>query len=313
MRLIGPPRLIGIDLGGTSIKAGACTREGEVLERRTAPTGLERGAPHVLDTIAELARSLGATQGVGIGVPGLIDQPRGLVTNSPNLKALEHVPLRDELSRRLELPPTHIYLENDANAAALGEHWLGTGGGAHDMLLVTLGTGVGGGCILDGELYEGAGGLAGEIGHVVIRPGGLLCGCGSHGCVEMYASATAATRRAKELGLPRKDPGDLIELAKLARAAAGPERELLHEIGRDLGHALGVAVSLLDLRTFVIGGGFGAATDVMTPGILAGIRERSFGPRLAHLHVVAARLGADAGWIGAARLVSRGSREARGR
>lgn len=306
-------RLIGVDLGGTAIKAGACTREGEVLDRRNAPTELERGPAHVLDTIARLARELGATQGLGVGVPGLIDQARGLVTDSPNLKELEHVPLRDELARRLELPATHVHLENDANAAALGEHWLGTGGGAHDMLLVTLGTGVGGGCILDGELYEGAGGLAGEIGHIVIHPDGLLCGCGSRGCVEMYASATAATRRAKELGLPRGDPGDLIELTRIARASDGAERALLLDVGRDLGHALGAAVSLLDLRTFVIGGGFGAATDVMAPGILAGIRERSFGPRLAEIRVIEARLGQDAGWIGAARLVSRGSREARAR
>ncbi len=297
-------RLIGIDLGGTAIKAGAISPTGQVLSRLTAPTGLAHGASHVLDTIAQLARDLDLTHGLGLGVPGLIDQPRGLVTNSPNLKALELIPLRTELARRLSIPPTRIHLENDANAAALGEHWLGTANDSRDLLFVTLGTGVGGGCILDNELYDGSGGLAGEIGHVVIEPNGILCGCGSRGCVEMYASATAASRRAREAGLPRSNPGDLVELARLARLNPGPERELLHAIGRDLGHALGAAVSLLDLRTFVIGGGFGAATDMLEPGIRSGIRARSFGPRLSELRIVGAQLGADAGWIGAARLIT---------
>ncbi|MBK7876794.1 MAG: ROK family protein [Planctomycetes bacterium] len=294
-------RCVGIDLGGTAIKAGAVSSDGRILDRRSAATGLERGERHVLDTIAALARELGVEGGLGLGVPGLIDRERGCITECPNLKAMERVPLRDELARRLGLDLARVLLENDANAAAAGEHWLGTGRGERDLLFVTLGTGVGGGLILDGRLYAGPGGLAGEIGHVVVEPGGPVCGCGSRGCVEMFASATAATRRARELGLPREKPGDLAQLARIAREREGAERELLHAVGRDLGRALATVVSLLDVRTFVLGGGFGAATDLLTPGVLAGIRERSYGERLATVRVLPAVLGADAGWIGAAR------------
>jgi glucokinase len=144
--------------------------------------------------------------------------------------------------------------------------------------------------------------MAGEVGHVCIDPLGPPCGCGRRGCVEQFASATAAIRRAKAAGLPEGSPGDLELLAKQARAWDGPERALLQDVGRDLGRGLGVVVCLLDLRTFVIGGGFGAATDVLEPGIRAGLRDRSYGDRLLHVRILPAKLGGDAGWIGAARL-----------
>lgn len=296
---------VGIDLGGTAIKAGAVDEHGRVLARISAPTELERGSAHVLATIARLARELGAQSGprggVGLGVPGLIDRAAGVITECPNLKSLERIPLATELARALGCPRERVFLENDANAAALGEHWCGDARGASELLFVTLGTGVGGGLVLGGHLYTGSGGLAGEIGHVVVEPNGRACGCGARGCVETLASATAARRRALELGLPPDEPGDLEQLAARARAADGPERELCTAIGRDLGHALATAVSLLDVRTFVLGGGFGAATDVLAEGVRAGIRERSYGQRLAEIRIVPSTLGADAGWIGAAR------------
>jgi len=295
-------RYVGIDLGGTAIKAGACDENGTILERRSIATGLEDGAAAVLDRMAQLASELGAKSRVGVGAPGLIDLEAGRVLSSPNLKVLEGVLLRDEIARRLGFASANIKLGNDANCAALGEYWIGAGKGERDMLMVTLGTGVGGGLVIEGQMYAGPGGMAGEIGHVCIEPKGPKCGCGRSGCVEMYASATAAQRRALSLGLPRENPGDLALLSSLARERAGPERDLMFDIGRDLGHGLATAVSLLDLRCFVIGGGFGAATDVLTPGIRAGINERSYGDRLANVRIVPALLGADAGWIGSARL-----------
>lgn len=296
-------RAVGIDLGGTAIKAGAVDENGAVLARRSIPTGLDDGASAVLDRIAALARELGAEGGLGIGSPGLIDHARGAVLECPNLKSLQDTPIRDELERRLGFARSSVTLENDANAAALGEHWVGAGRGESDLVMVTLGTGVGGGLVLGGRLYAGPGGMAGEIGHVVVEPSGLVCGCGRRGCVETLASATAARRRALDAGLPASSPGDLEELAARARAREGPERDLCRAIGRDLGHALATAVSLLDVRCFVIGGGFGAACDVLEPGIRAGIEERAYGRRLASVRIVPAGLGADAGWIGAARLV----------
>jgi glucokinase len=168
--------------------------------------------------------------------------------------------------------------------------------------MVTLGTGVGGGFVLGGALYAGPGGMAGEIGHVVVDPAGPPCGCGSRGCLEVLASATGAQRRALELGLPPEEPGNLVMLAERARQGASPERELLRQIGLDLGRGLAAVVTLLDLRLFVVGGGFGAALDVLLPGLREGMSERSYGERLEGVRVLPAALGADAGWIGAAKL-----------
>lgn len=295
-------RAVGIDLGGTNIKAGAVDAQGRTLERRSVSTGLADGADAVLDRMAALARELGIDGPLGVGSPGLIDQAGGRVLECPNLQDLQEVPLRDELARRLGVPSSSVVLENDANVAAIGEHWLGAGRGVDDLLVVTLGTGVGGGLVLGGELYAGPGGMAGEIGHVVVDPRGPRCGCGRLGCLETLASATAAHRRAAAAGLPASEPGNLEELARRARAGAGPERELLREIGRDLGRGLGAALSLLDLRTFVLGGGFGAAADLLEGGVREGLEERSYGRRIATVRVLPAGLGSDAGWIGAARL-----------
>jgi len=295
-------RAVGIDLGGTAIKAGASSASGEVLERRSAPVELSAGAPALLDRMAQIARDLGAQGAVGLGSPGLLDRARGAVLEAPNLPFLAGFPLCQELGRRLGLPAQAVILENDANAAALGEHWLGAGRGESDLCLVTLGTGVGGGLVLSGELFAGPGGMAGEIGHVVIDPGGPECGCGSRGCLETLASASAARRRAAARGLPRVNPGDLELLAGAGRGSPGPERELLFEIGADLGRGLAVVLTLLDVRLFVVGGGFGAALDLLEPGIRAGLAERSYGERVEGVRIVPARLGADAGWLGAARL-----------
>lgn len=293
-----PSRAVGIDLGGTAIKAGAISETGTILDRRSAPVDAREGPAPLLDRIAEIARSLGAKDRLGLGSPGVFDRGRGTILEAPNLRFLEGIALCEELGRRLDLRADAVRLENDANAAALGEQWIGAGKGAEDLVLVTLGTGVGGGIVLGGRLFTGPGGMAGEIGHVVVDPGGVICGCGARGCLETLASATAARRRAAE----RKLPEDLEQLANAARRAPGPERDLLAEIGADLGRGLAVALTLLDVRLFVVGGGFGAAFDVLEPGIRAGLAERSYGRRSEDVRVVPAALGPDAGWIGAARL-----------
>ncbi len=297
---MSPGRLVGIDLGGTAIKAGAVGPEGEILERLELEAMVSEGAEAVCERLAECARRLGVSGSLGIGVPGLVDRERGLVTHSPNLAPMAGYPLREELARRLELDPAHVKLENDANVAALGEHWLGGARGERHVLVATLGTGVGGGLILDGQLFVGEAGLAAEVGHTTVDPRGPICGCGNRGCLEALASATAASRRAVERGLS----ADLKQVAAEARAAEGPARELLLEVGRDLGRGLAQALTLLDLRCFLIGGGFGAAFDVLQPGILEGLLERSYGRTADQLRVRAATLGADAGWIGAARLAA---------
>jgi len=293
-------RFVGVDIGGTAIKCGALSAEGKVLEELTLDPGYAQGTAHVLDAIAQAARRLGARHALGVGVPGLMRREDGHVLHSPNIPGFRDLPLRAELARRMGLAQERISVENDANAAALGEQWLGGARGVDDLLLLTLGTGIGGGLILRGELYAGAG-MAGEVGHVVVDPQGPACGCGSRGCLETLASATAARRRAVERGLPREKPGDLKLLAEAARAGDAAAKGLLFDVGLDLGRGLGPVVCLLDLTVFVFGGGFSAALDTMDAGIRAGVDERSYGARSAKLSLRRAQLGPSAGWIGAAR------------
>lgn len=290
-------RLVGIDLGGTAIKGGAVREDGEVLERRQMDSDVAEGPEAVCRRIAELARTLGVDRSLGIGIPGLVDRDRGLVTASPNLGPIVGFPMRDTVARLLEIDPTEVTMENDANVAVVGEHWIGAARGEQHVLLLTLGTGIGGGLVLDGRLFLGEG-LAAELGHVTIDPDGLPCGCGRRGCMETLASATAAMRRARGAGLT----DDLELLCERARAGAGPERELLEAVGRDLGRGLAQALLILDVRCFLIGGGFGAALEALRPGIVEGILERCYGRTPEQLRILPATLGADAGWIGAARL-----------
>ena len=289
---------VGVDLGGTAIKAGAISAAGEIIERRSIPAELERGPEDLSDRIADLARELNFNGTIGIGVPGLLDRDAGSVIMSANLHQIDGFALVDAVAERLGVPSSKVALENDANVAALGEAWAGAGKEEDDFLLVTLGTGVGGGVVLGGELQTGAGGLAGEIGHICVTPGGLLCGCGKRGCLETLASATAARRRAKELGLTE----DLPQLSSEARNGDSKAKELFFEIGRDLGRGLAAPTVLLDLRVYVIGGGFGAALDLLRPGIEAGLEERAYGRVAADYKILRATLGADAGWVGAARI-----------
>jgi glucokinase len=296
---------VGIDLGGTAAKSGRITLTGEILAERTIDPGFADGPEIVLDRLANLFQELGGGDALGIGVPGLLDRTRGVVITSPNLPGFDGLDVKAGLARRTGLPLSRVHVENDANAAAVGELWLGAGRGERDALVVTLGTGIGGGLILNGALYAGAG-MAGEVGHIVVDPEGPPCGCGKRGCVETLASATAAKRRALAAGLPATKPGDLVLLAQRARDGHAPEKALMHEIGRDLGRGLGPVLCLLDLRVYVFGGGFSGALDTLEHGIREGLEERSYGGRAPDVRLLRATLGPAAGWIGAARVAIAG-------
>ncbi len=295
-----PKRYLGLDVGGTQVKAGVFEPDGSRVAGEPQDTQLA-SAEGFLDALAEQAKRYGSVDGVGLGMPGVFRTGTGVLQRSSNLEVLEGVDLIGGLAKRLGCSPTAISVGNDANLAAFGEQGFGAGIGIDDLVMVTLGTGVGGGIVLGGRLVTGPGGKAGEIGHVVVRPkdaGGPPCKCGSFGCLEVLASADAATRRAREAGLA----GSLKEVCGRARLAPGPERDLLHAIGRDLGSGLAYAVTLLDLDLFLVGGGLGQSLDVLLPGALETLAERSYGndaPRL-----IPAQLGNDAGWIGAARMAA---------
>ncbi|NOT32427.1 MAG: ROK family protein, partial [Planctomycetes bacterium] len=192
----GPPTpLAGVDVGGSALKLGVLARDGSGRVERTLAVRKGDTAEFLFEGAArmllELAR--GPLQGAGVGLPGLLDRTTGRVQQSPNLPWLEDVPVGEVLARHLGLAASKIRLENDANVAALGEQWLGAARGKSELLLLTLGTGIGGGLILDGELFIG-GSMAGEVGHLNLDPDGPPCGCGARGCLEQFASASAAKR-----------------------------------------------------------------------------------------------------------------------
>lgn len=303
---------VGLDVGGTQIKGGALRAEelsaldpARVTERLVSiDTELEQGVERFLDRLADFARELGFEGSLGVGFPGIFRAGSTVLLRSANMKALAGIDLGAELASRLDVAPDSLRVGNDANLAAYGEHWLGAGRGLCDLVLLTLGTGIGGGILLGGELFTGSGGRGAEIGHLIVRArradepeeDGLRCGCGAYGCLERLASATATQRRAAAAGLTT----DLPQLARAARAGGGPERELWHAVGRDLGQGILSVTTLLDISTIIVAGGLGRALDVLRPGIEEVLAERKYGidpPR-----VVPAELGTSAGWIGAVRV-----------
>ncbi len=311
--------LVGLDFGGTTIKGGVIAASGAIAANGgqpictgSAPFDATVPSSEIYARAAKLALDLEAKAGlgpagaVGVGCAGLFNRSTGEVLASANMQNLVGTSLTGGVSEALS--GRRVVIENDANVAAYGEQWLGAGLHEQDLVLVTLGTGVGGGVVLRDKLFTGPGGNAGEIGHVVIcqRPSSsdydapyfadLECACGSYGCLERLVSATAVMRRAKANGLTDKLP----DLCALARSSDGQERALLHQVGRDLGAGLATLVTLFDVNVFAIGGGFGAALDVLKAGAEESMAERRYGTRAPK--IMAATLGSDAGWIGAARL-----------
>ncbi len=197
---------VGVDLGGTNLRVAAVDSDGAILQRVSIPAVYDCGPERVVEDIVRVIGSvrgpLGAAglRGVGIGVPGFIDTETGVVMEAANLPGFQDFPMRDEVQKHLGTP---IILENDANAAALGEMWMGAGRDVKDLMLITLGTGVGGGIVSDGKILHGSRGMAGEIGHMTVYPDGNPCGCGNCGCLEKHASATAIAAMGRMLLLGR--------------------------------------------------------------------------------------------------------------
>jgi glucokinase len=285
-----PDFTIGVDLGGTNLRIAAISTEGELLEKITLGVKVALGRDHVIgemcDAIRRLSdqyRSGGRFVGAGIGVPGIIDMETGMMRKSANLPGWSDYPVRDEVERRLG---TRVYLENDANVAALGEKWLGAARDVADMVMITLGTGIGGAIILNGKIFHGMNGMAGEFGHVTVEPDGVPCGCGNHGCAERYASATAVVRMAREA----IEAGQAPSLARAASSNAefsaksiynlaiqGNEeaQKIYHRFGRALGMLLADLVNIINLDMYVIGGGVVSAWDAFAPIMFEELRERS--------------------------------------
>lgn len=330
---------IGVDLGGTNLRIAAVDEQGSLVEKVTLGTKVSRGRDHVItdmcDAIQRMSdkfKNSAPLIGIGIGVPGIIDMQTGLVRESPNLPDWVDYPARAAIEQRLK---TAVTLENDANVAALGEKWLGAAKDFADMAMLTLGTGVGGGLVLGGAIWRGANGMAAEFGHTTVEPAGQLCGCGNHGCLEQYASATAVVRMAKE-AIARDGASALAKAANsdpefsaksiynLAIQGDEDARRIFKYVGRCLGIVLSAMVNSLNLPIYVIGGGVSSAWEAFAPAIFEELRQRCmvYAATAPHdplalnhgasAHVEAgpgqktiitrALLGSDAGLYGAARL-----------
>ena len=303
-----PEYSIGLDLGGTNLRAAAIDRAGDLLEKVSGSTPFSEGRDAVL---AEMVQSISALRdrlgsaglaGIGIGVPGFILIREGIIRNSNNLPFLEDFPIRDEIERRLSTP---VVLENDASAAALGEKWRGAGREVDDLVLLTLGTGIGGGIISGGRVIRGFAGMAGELGHLTVVPNGNPCGCGSQGCVEKHASATAVTAMARLMqlgeGLSAKD---IYDLAQRADEAGHKAREIWRVMGEALGLTLALLINTFNFPLYLLGGGMLPAWEFFAPSMLRTVDQRSATYRLTkpRTRIEVATLGNEAGLYGAARL-----------
>ncbi len=298
---------LGVDIGGTKIAVARVSASGEVLRSVSAPTPADDPAA-LLAVVTDLVGQMdgpGVSPTVGVACAAFVNETREHVYLAPNI-AWRDYPLRAELEAALERPAV---IENDANAAGLAEFEHGAGRGARSMVLLTIGTGVGGAVISEGTLLTGGFGVGAELGHVIVEPGGRLCGCGSRGCLEQYASGTALVRHASEL-LDR--PVSAEELRVLLEAGDARAHEALSLVGVYIGRALVTLVAVLDPSVVVIGGGVSDAGTALTDPIEKEFAQ-SYGP-LAERPVpdiVTAALRNTAGVVGAAALARAALREAR--
>jgi glucokinase len=306
---------LAADLGGTNLRMAVVDASGRVIfrNRRGTPSTGSQGdiIAAIHSAIAECKQELAGDYefaAFGAAVPAIVNSREGIIHRSPNLPELNDLPFVRRFSDDLGIP---VVLENDANSAAVGERWKGASQGVRNSIHVTLGTGVGGGIIIDGTLVRGVDGTAGEIGHIAVEPEGFPCGCGSRGCVEQYSSATAIVRIAKDLmpEYPETSLRSNLELTPLEVYTAGSDGdklslEVFRLVGTYLGIALGGLVNVLNPEVIVFGGGASAGWDLFIDHLAAEIKRRAFPHPAERVRLMRSELGDDAGILGAAFLAS---------
>jgi glucokinase len=314
---MSPHVAIGVDLGGTSVKAGVVSADGRILYQNKFDSKANQSQATVIAQIEASVRDAmeqanGAeVTGIGLGSPGVVDD-NGVVKAPPNFTDFDNIPLQAILANRFRLA---VKVENDANAAAIAESKFGSGKRFPNFLFVIWGTGVGGGIILNRTIYRGPSGGAGEIGHICIDYKGPQCNCGAVGCVEAYIGQRYLSQRTAEI--LKNSPGskileyaggnpDDIEPVYISRAARDGDplaNKILVEAGMLLGVALGAVMNTMDLRVSIIGGGISAAGDVVMDAIKKSVQEHVLKPLRPDIQVLPAKLGNEAGILGAAGLV----------
>jgi glucokinase len=306
---------IGIDLGGATLKGALVSPAGEIIHETRIES--EQQSPDALfSQIVQAALALrddkkarGKVGGVGVGIPGLVNRKTNRIEVMPNLPTLSEIDITAELSRQTGLP---VILDNDANAAAYGELQVGAARGRREVFFVSLGTGIGAGLIINGRIYRGAAGFAGEFGHMTIDPEGIECACGNIGCLETIASGPSIVRRTRErlyrdrtsslsrLAIPRDREFTAEDIAKASREGDEMAQLMLERTGMFLGIALAAVLNLLNVEMVVMGGGVMDAGDLILKPTIKETRRRAFPPSFNSCEIVIAKLGLSAGMIGAA-------------
>ena len=309
---------IGVDLGGTGIKAGVVSEEGKILVKDSIPTGQERGYQPVIADIAalclrvveEAGLSLGDVAAIGVGVPGICDPRTGVVPFCTNL-GWHEVSFVDEMHKHIDLP---VFVDNDATVAGYAESIAGVSAGSASSVFITLGTGVGGGVVINGKPFSGAHGVGSEIGHMILQMGGEPCTCGNYGCFERYASATAIIREARKavaahpesLMLARcgGDPGKMTAKIAIDCAKEGDETALavFDWYVNGLAHGIISVINMFDPEVIVLGGGVSMAGEYLLSAVREAVKPLVFYKTMPYARIELACLGADAGIIGAALL-----------
>ena len=306
--------VLACDLGGTNLRMAAISHDGKIVCRTHRPTPRAESAEEIFSLISEAAKECrdglpeGAKlTGIAAAVPATVNFEQGMMLKAPNVPALDGFPMRAALEAEFGLPAV---LENDANAAALGENWLGASKGIQNSVTVTLGTGVGGGIMIGGQLLRGVDGTAAEIGHICVEPFGVACGCGSKGCVEQYASATAIVRlwnqfRSNGVELDRHVDPEIssLEIFEAARNSDATALKVFETMGFYLGIAFADLVNILNPEAIVVGGGLSNAWEHFIGPVNEEIRNRAFKEPAERVKVIPALLGDDAGLLGVTRLL----------
>ena len=309
---------IGVDIGGTKIAAGVVDEEGSIIRTSTVPTpDTPEGVVDAICAAVQEVTSATPAEAVGIGAAGYVDDKRATVLFAPNVN-WRHEALKDKVEQRIGLP---VVVENDANAAAWGEYRFGAGQGHDDVVCITLGTGLGGGVIIGGRLHRGRFGVAAEFGHIRVVPDGLLCGCGSQGCWEQYASGRALVRYAHQRAAATPESAEILlalgdgtpdgvqgrHVSEAARQGDPVAVDSFRELARWAGAGLADLASLFDPSAFIVGGGVSDEGDLVLDPIRKSFRRWLVGSQWRpHAQVLAAQLGGRAGLVGAADLARQG-------
>jgi len=309
--------VIGIDVGGTNLRGALVSEDGKITKRMKVASGADHGIETVIENLVNLIGGISEGEdvsAVGFGIPGIIDFTDGVITQAPNISNVNDYPIRQSLRSRIGAE-MDVVVENDANCAAVGEWWMGAGKNVGSLIMITLGTGVGGGIILDGKLWRGADGFGGEVGHMTIYPGGPKCNCGNYGCLEVYSSATGIRRMVRETLsdsgsktvlrelVKDEDPGRIPEA--VMKAALGGDEAALRiwdQFGTALGIGMASLVNILNVEMIVLGGGVSLAWDLFIDKAAAELKRRALRAPAERVKVVKSVLGDDEGIMGASYL-----------